>query len=37
MLATDDTTPEANRELFVFARENGERKIARYMFNKASG
>ena len=26
--------PEANRELFVFAKANGEWKIARYMFNK---
>ena len=37
VLATNDTTPEANRELFVFAREDGEWKIARYMFNKTSG
>ena len=33
--ATGDTVPEKNRELFVFERENGEWKIARYMFNKA--
>ena len=26
--------PEANRELFVFEKINGEWKIARYMFNK---
>jgi len=26
--------PEANRELFVFEKVNGEWKIARYMFNK---
>lgn len=26
--------PEANRELFVFEKLNGEWKIARYMFNK---
>ena len=26
--------PEANRELFVFEKENGEWRIARYMFNK---
>ena len=26
--------PEANRELFVFEKEEGEWKIARYMFNK---
>lgn len=27
--------PEANRELFVFEKENGEWKIERYMFNKS--
>lgn len=32
--ATRDTIPEANRELFVFEKVNGEWKIARYMFNK---
>lgn len=32
--ATGDTVPEANRELFVFEKINGEWKIARYMFNK---
>lgn len=32
--ATGDTFPEANRELFVFEKVNGEWKIARYMFNK---
>lgn len=32
--ATGDTIPEANRELFVFEKVNGEWKIARYMFNK---
>lgn len=26
--------PEANRELFVFQKEDGQWKIARYMFNK---
>ncbi|REJ83802.1 MAG: SgcJ/EcaC family oxidoreductase [Bacteroidetes bacterium] len=31
---TGDTVPEANRELFVFEKVNGEWKIARYMFNK---
>ncbi len=31
---TGDTIPEANRELFVFEKLNGEWKIARYMFNK---
>lgn len=34
--ATGDTIPEANRELFVFERETGEWKIARYMFNKTA-
>ena len=32
--ATKDTIPEANRELFVFRKVDGEWKIARYMFNK---
>ena len=32
--ATGDTIPEANRELFVFEKVNGDWKIARYMFNK---
>ncbi len=32
--AAGDTIPEANRELFVFEKVNGEWKIARYMFNK---
>ncbi len=32
--ATNETIPEANRELFVFEKVNGEWKIARYMFNK---
>lgn len=32
--ATGDRIPEANRELFVFEKVNGEWKIARYMFNK---
>ena len=32
--ATGDNMPEANRELFVFEKENDEWKIARYMFNK---
>lgn len=31
---TGDTIPEANRELFVFEKVNGEWRIARYMFNK---
>ena len=34
VLATGDVAPEANRELFVFEKINGEWKIARYMFNK---
>jgi len=32
--ATGDTVPEANRELFVFEKVDGNWKIARYMFNK---
>ncbi len=32
--ATGDRTAEENRELFVLQQENGEWKIARYMFNK---
>lgn len=36
VLEADATHPEANREIFVFRREAGEWKIARYMFNKAS-
>lgn len=32
--ANGQTIPEANRELFVFEKVNGEWKIARYMFNK---
>ena len=34
--ATGETTPEANRELFTFAQEEGGWKIARYIFNKMS-
>jgi uncharacterized protein (TIGR02246 family) len=34
--ATGLTVPEENRELFVFEKENGKWKIARYMFNKMS-
>jgi uncharacterized protein (TIGR02246 family) len=30
------TAPEENRELFVFKREDGDWKIARYIFNKMS-
>ena len=36
MLATDNTVPSSARELFVFARQDGEWKIARYMFNKSA-
>jgi len=32
--ATGETVPEENRELFIFEKENGTWKIARYMFNK---
>lgn len=32
--ATGTEAPEANRELFVFEKVDGEWKIARYMFNK---
>lgn len=32
--ANGQTVPEENRELFVLAKENGQWKIARYMFNK---
>jgi uncharacterized protein (TIGR02246 family) len=34
ILANGMEGPEANRELFVFEKVNGEWKIARYMFNK---
>lgn len=34
ILATGEEAPEANRELFVFEKVDGEWKIARYMFNK---
>ncbi len=36
ILAEDMTVPEENRELFVFQKEDGVWKIARYMFNKTS-
>jgi uncharacterized protein (TIGR02246 family) len=36
VVATGSSGPEANRELFVFARSADGWKIARYMFNKAS-
>lgn len=32
--AIGESSPEANRELFVFEKIKGEWKIARYMFNK---
>src|SRR5260221_5394767 len=32
--AKEQTVPEENRELFVFLKDNGQWKIARYMFNK---
>jgi uncharacterized protein (TIGR02246 family) len=35
-LASNDTVSEASRELFVFARADGDWKIARYMFNKSA-
>ena len=35
-LASGNRGPEANRELFVFQRRDGEWKIARYMFNKTA-
>lgn len=34
--ATGDAGPESNRELFVFARDTGVWRIARYMFNKTA-
>jgi len=36
VLAAGTTAPEENRELFVFQKEDGVWKIARYMFNKTS-
>ena len=36
ILATGTTSPEANRELFVFQHHDGAWKIARYMFNKTN-
>ncbi len=36
VLADGTTGPEENRELFVFRKEDGVWKIARYMFNKSS-
>ena len=34
--ATGDEAPESNREVFLFAQEEGAWRIARYMFNKAA-
>ncbi len=34
--ANNQNIPEINRELFIFEKENGVWKIARYMFNKVS-
>ena len=34
ILATGETVPEENRELFVLQKEKGSWKIDRYMFNK---
>jgi len=36
VLADGSTAPEENRELFVFQKEDGVWKIARYMFNKTT-
>jgi uncharacterized protein (TIGR02246 family) len=36
VVATGSSGPEANRELFIFARTPGGWKIARYAFNKTS-
>lgn len=33
-LATRTETPESNRELFIFGKEQGSWKIKRYLFNK---
>jgi uncharacterized protein (TIGR02246 family) len=35
VLAAGTRSAESNREVFVFRKENGEWKIARYMFNKS--
>lgn len=34
--ATGDSAPESNREVFVFAQQEGTWRIGRYMFNKAA-
>jgi uncharacterized protein (TIGR02246 family) len=35
VLATDTRSAESNREVFIFRKEDGAWKIARYMFNKS--
>jgi uncharacterized protein (TIGR02246 family) len=35
VLASEETTPEANREVFIFVRSDQGWRISRYMFNKA--
>ena len=35
ILATGTDSAESNREMFIFRREDGAWKIARYMFNKS--
>ena len=34
VLARGTASPESNREMFIFVREDGAWKIARYLFNK---
>ena len=36
VLANGVETPGSNRELFIFRKDNGSWKIARYMFNQAA-
>lgn len=33
--ASGETIPDENRELFIFEKQNGDWKIARYMYNKS--
>jgi uncharacterized protein (TIGR02246 family) len=35
VLAADTKSPESNREIFIFRKERGAWKFARYMFNKS--
>lgn len=35
ILASDESVPDAYRELFVVKKQNGEWKITRYMYNKS--